>query len=285
MQQTVEHYLSSRQCSSDYAQALRRVARSLQQHGLANPSAFSEASFNRWLKSLDQSPTTVSNYRRMGMTIWKHAARQKLVDDPSGDLLKVKPRVSPPIAWSMDELQRLLRTCRGLDGHFKISGCPRWLFFTAMVLAGYELGVRKGDLHNLRVDQVRGQRVHIVQNKTGIVVGKIISQECSGLLQQLIALGDGKTVFRWALGRKWLYLNFRQVVKQAGLTGSLKYLRRSGATHCEIAHPGSAGKFLGHLSPGLAAKYYLDPTLLAETQPRPPAIPGLAVFSPAKVSD
>jgi len=279
-----DSYLSSRRCSADYAQALHRVARSMHEGGIADPSALNDDSFNRWLGSLGQSLTTVSNYRRMGLTLWRHAARKQLARHHTDEVMKVKPRPAPPVAWSMDELQKLLATCRSLPGEFRNSGCPRALFFTALVLAGYELGVRKGDLHNLRADQVRGNRVFIVQNKTGIPIGKIVSQECADLLHQLIRLGDGKTVFRWALGRKWLFLNFRDVVKRAGLSGSMKYLRRSGATHCEIAHPGSAGKFLGHLSPGLAQRFYLDPTLLAEVQPRPPAIPGLRVFSPDKVS-
>jgi len=130
MRKLCDHYLLGRRCSTDYQQAMRRVARSMIESGIADPSALSEDSFNHWMAGLVQGQTTVSNYRRMGMTLWKHAARRKLTQYPTDGVVKVKPRYSPPIAWSMDELNTLLSRCRQLSGVLRSSGCPKWLFFT-----------------------------------------------------------------------------------------------------------------------------------------------------------
>ena len=273
--QLADEYLSEREASPHYRWFLKRIARQLESAGIEQPYQFDASSVNRWLSGLhDLGPTTRANFRRGALVLWHYAARRELVAYPSDRVMKVKPQQKIPVAWSMDELNGLLAHCRKLDGVFKVSQCPRSLFFSAFVLAGYELGIRRTDLHELRADQVKGNRVFIVQNKTGVPVGKIVSPECASLLRQMIEIGDGKTVFRWALGVKWLGKHFQKVVKGAGTGGTIKFLRRSGATHCEIEQPGSAGRFLGQLTPGLAQRFYVDPTLLAETQPRPPSITG-----------
>lgn len=271
--QLADQYLSEREASAHYRWFLRRIARQLEEAGIRQPKDFNDASVNRWLGNLrDLGPTTRANLRRGCLVLWHYATRLGLAAHPSERLVKVKPLAKPPVAWSLEELNGLLAHCRKLPGNLRVSGCPRSLFFTAFILAGYELGVRRSDLHNLRADQVRGNRVFVVQNKTGVPIGKVVSPECAALLAKLIKLGDGKTVFRWALGQKWLTANFREVVKGAGLSGTIKYLRRSGATHCEIEQPGSAGRFLGQLTPGLALRFYVDPTLAAASMPRPPAL-------------
>lgn len=272
--QLAEEYLSEREASPHYRWFLRRIASLLHDAGLATAGDFTPCSINAWLGALrgDLSATTRGNYRRGALVLWHYASSRGLADHPNGRVKRVKQSRKAPVAWSMDELAGLLDRCRSLDGHLRNSGCPAKLFWTAWVLAGYELGIRRSDLHNLRADQVRGNRVYIVQNKTGVPVGKQVSEECASLLHQLIDRGDGKTVFRWAIGTKWLGVHFTRLVKAAGLRGSIKYLRRSGATHCEIARPGSAGRFLGQLTPGLAYRFYVDPALASGDMPTPPLI-------------
>jgi hypothetical protein len=269
----VEQYLSEREASTHYGWFLRRIAQHLSVSGIARPKDFSATSMNHWLSGLrDLNPTTRANWRRGALVLWHYAHRLGLVEHPSNRVQKIKCSAKPPVAWSLDEFQHLLAHCRQLKGNFKVSGCPQSLFFCAFMLAGYELGIRRSDLHNLRADQVRGNRVYVVQNKTGVPIGKVVTPRCAELLHQMIESGDGKTVFRWAIGTKWLNTHFGKVVKGAGLRGTIKFLRRTGATHCEIKNPGSAGRFLGQLTPGLAYRFYCDPALLAETQPRPPLV-------------
>ncbi len=265
-------YCDERKLSADYRQALRRVAVSMRAAGVT-PLTIKDSSFNRWLAGLPQDATTRSNYSRMGLTLWRHAHDCELTEHYPKRIVRVKPRPRPPVAWSMDELAALLDAARSLTHRFKRSKCSASVFFEAFVRTGFETGVRFSDLLSLRCEQLRGDRLWVVPNKTGMAVPKVVSAECAASLRELSVLGDGETFFRWAIAKKQLRAHFRALCKKAGVRGTPKWLRRSGATHCEIKNPGAAGQFLGHLSPGLAMKFYVDRTLVAERCPSPPPIP------------
>lgn len=263
-------YLGTREVSADYRQALLRVARSMAAFGIA-PSKLDSSSFNKWVASLPASKTTKANYVRMAKTLWAFAARKKLTRRMiSEDLVKVKPLVKPPVAWTSEELRTLMNCASGQMGCFRSSGCPVSLFWQCWLLVGYETGLRQGDLHNLMGSQLRGNRLYIVHHKTGQPQGKLLSPNAVTLVRDMLKKSPDGTVFRWALGRKWFFLNFKKLLTAAGLEGSSKFIRRTGATYCEIKQRGSAKAFLGHLSEGLAMKFYVDATLLDDEIPTPP---------------
>jgi integrase len=265
-------YCDERTVSADYRQALLRVAKSMANSGIT-PLTIETPAFNRWLALLSSSATTRSNYRRMGLTLWRAAIDAGLTEKSIGRIATVKAPVSPPVAWSIEELKQLLDYIDTMRGDFTYgSGCPHRPFWRAWVLLGYESGLRMGDLHNLRASAVRRGRLYVVAHKTGQPIGKRLTRECAAAVDELVARGDGQTVFKWALARTWLFLHFKRVVEAAGLRGSTKFLRRSGATHVEATQPGTARAFLGHKSIGLAEKHYLDPTLLPDRTPMPPPI-------------
>ena len=263
-------YCSERIVTADYRRALHRVASSMEAAGI-NPLTLKDSSFNRWLVGLQMSATTRSNYRRMGLTLWRSALDHGLAAQFIGRVARVKAPLRPPVAWTEEEMVRLLDAADRQLGDFR-SGCPQGLFWRAWILTGYYTGIRRGDLHHLRVDQYRDGRLWIVQNKTGQPIGKTVPPDCASVLDQLVRLGDGKTIFWWALKRKWAYLHFRRLTNDAKVSGSTKWLRRTGATQVEMREPGSASRFLGHLSPQLAMKHYVDPTMLPNRMPVPPAI-------------
>lgn len=265
------NYVVSRIVTSDYATALRRVAASMAGAGVT-PLTITDSSFTRWMAGLPCSPTTRSNYRRMGLTLWRHAIDTGMTKEIIGRIPKVKAPLAPPVAWSMDELANLLDSASKLTCRFKRSHCPASIFFRAWVLLGYETGLRFSDLLGLLSSAKRGGRLHAIVNKTGRPIGKTLSPECSSAVDALIELGDGRTIFRWAIAERRLRVYFAMLCRDAGVCGTPKFLRRSGATHCEKARPGSAQSFLGHLSPGLAQKHYVDPTLIEELCPSPPSI-------------
>ena len=256
--------------SADYRQALLRVAKSMAAAGVT-PLTVTDSTFNEWLDGLRRSATTRSNYRRMGLTLWRAALDFGLTEQGIGRVKKIKAPLQPPVAWSHEELDSLLTHIDQMRGEFH-SGCKERTFWRAWVLLGYESGIRFGDLHDLRVSSLRGSRLTVLQHKTKQPIGKRLSEPCVAALHEMAARSTDGTMFKWALSRRWVMVKFAGVVSQAGLCGSTKWLRRSGATHVEIAHPGSASRFLGHLSPGLAQKHYLDPSLLAVTTPVPPPI-------------
>lgn len=272
MREVASLYCGEREVSADYRQALHRVAASMQAAGVT-PLTISDSSINQWLAGLRQSQTTRANYRRMALTLWRYAVDVGLAAHRIGRVVKIKPRILPPVAWSMSELSSLLHHARLLQYRFKRSRCPASVFFEAWVRAGFETGLRFSDLLALRCDQLRGNRLFVTPNKTGRPIGKVLSGPCLKCLTHLSVLGDGKTFFAWAIAERRLRIYFSRLCQDAGLHGTPKFLRRSGATYCEKKQPGSAKLFLGHLSDGLAQKHYVDPTLIEDACPTPMPLP------------
>ena len=268
--------------SAEYARGLARVARSLEAFGILDSSLIGPEVFNNWLRSLRQSPTTRSNYRRMGLRLWRHALAIGCDAHRIETIIRVKTKLKIPVAWSSPELSALATAALRMTGRFPRGArkhlrsgpqCHRSKFWLAWVLVGYESGLRQGDLYNLKRSNLRASRLFVVMNKTGVPVGKLLSPDAAAAAHAMLSASPDGTMFSWALCRTQLFRQFLALTASAGLEGTTKFLRRSGATHCEMVSPGPAPGFLGHLSgSALAKKHYLDPTLLAECQPQPPRI-------------
>ena len=103
-------------------------------------------------------------------------------------------------------------------------------------------------------------RFTVVQHKTGKPIDCRLPPEAMEAIDKIrLQTPAGQDDFK--------YLTYR-----AKLPGSIKWLRRTGATWCESVTPGSASSFLGHRSPELAARHYLDPRFLKRSTALPPSI-------------
>lgn len=272
MESLAQKYVESHDLCEGQIGNLLRAGRSMEKFGII-PDTVDSLQLNRWVRSLPYASTTKQSYRKAAYTLVRwggtHGLCKKLDEPP----IPVKANFPPVVAWTMEELQRLLVTASNLKGRINRNGCPLAAFWRAWILVGYETGVRFSDIHNLRCDQLHDSRLYIVHHKTGQPAGKILSPACVKALEKMRDLGDGKTFFRWALARRHVFLQFKKLARKANVQGSLKWLRRTGATQCELANPGTAPRFLGHLSgPGLAMRHYLDQSQLADHSPRPPQI-------------
>jgi integrase len=270
MKSIARSYCDERTVTPDYRQALIRVAQSLDGAGI-NPMTLTDSLMNRWLATLPQSPTTRSNYRRMALTLWRYAADRKLSRHYPVAVTKVKPRYSPVIAWSQDELRRLIKTASEYHHTLK-TGASAGVFFEGWTRCAYETGLRFSDQLRLDCSAIREDRLYVVMNKTGLPVSKRITPRLVEILTMLSVRGDGRTFFLAHLSERWIRIHFARICKEAGLSGTPKWLRRTGATFVEAKQPGMAGRFLGHLSHGLAEKHYIDRTLLPDACPVPPEI-------------
>lgn len=226
---------------------------------------------NKWLFELQCSEITRSNFRRQALTICREALGEKFPDF-SSRIRRVKVPRKIPVAWSMDELRQLIQTAAKLPGKFNGSKCPAKLYFTAWILLAWETGLRWGDQWELRASQLRGDRLFVIQSKTKNPIGKRLSLQCVELLAQMIRLSPDGTVFKWAINERNARVRWKKLIARAGLIGTPKFLRRSGATYVEAQQPGAASVFLGHRSAELAEKNYIDPTLLPDRSPRPPSL-------------
>lgn len=220
------------------------------------------------------APSTVQNHRRMLNTLRRAAAKDGLLVDASiaTPLRRVKNTLPIVRAWSHDEIRKLLAVAAEMPGNFR--QCPRRVLLPAWILVAYSSGLRLGDMLQIRHDQIRGNRLAFVMQKTGRPHVVVLDENAMHAIASLPVVGPkifGSHVSRWRI-----IPAIRETVKQAGLTGSGKFLRRSSATYAEIAGISATGH-LGHLTAGLAQRHYVDPLLVAELKkPVPPIALDLA---------
>ena len=204
------------------------------------------------------APQTVSNHRRILTTLMAEATRLGLNTRIHGRFRRVKVPRPLPVAWSLADIRRLVETARGVKGHFR--DLKKSDFLVAWFLTGYCLGIRAGDLIQIRWDQIRGERIYLRQSKTSsphvaVFTGEALAA-CKVLPRRPRVFGDFaalNTIQQWVAA----------TVKDAGLTGSSKWLRRSCATYAKVAGMSPKAK-LGHMTDGLAERHYVDQLLYEE---------------------
>lgn len=241
----------------------------------ARPADFTSENLNRFL--IDSLPrqalATVHSRRRTLLTIWRSLYEAGEISEYPRRIRKLPAQRKLPEAWTVEQVERLLTCVNATSGKFRGFGVPKSEFFRAFMLIGWELGLRLGDILALKFTDVSPDGVvSITQHKTGFPI------VCELSPLALTAIEDVKRYGVGHLGevckpRKVMH-NFQLIVKRAGLKGTAKFLRRSGATAVEIAKPGAATLFLGHRTPDLAMKHYVDPRQLQVNRPKPPQIGG-----------
>lgn len=211
------------------------------------------------------SRRTTADCRVNLLRVWREAAERGACDPPR----RVRPEPKPPpmpIAWTLDELRRLLATCRGWPGTFRDER-PRGLYLVTLIHAAYDTGLRRSDLWSLHREQVRADGVVIVrQQKTGWPHFPRLRETS---LRGWAALNGDRPLrcpFHEASWPKF----WRGVVARAGVRpGGLQQLRRTGATHLAIDHPEAVQRYLGHRTPTMQ-RHYVDLSIAQPQQILPP---------------
>jgi len=266
-----ENYLDLRDCSKDYRSNLYSTAKKMQGCGLTVTNVTPDL-FNTFITSLKKvSSVTRANYRRQGLTLVKHLLGVRF-EKFNHQVKKVKSSFPPPVAWSKSEMKTLVATAASLPGFIQRSECPAKLYFSTWILVAYETGIRWSDQFELNASQLRGERLFVMQNKTRQPIGKRLSLQAQELLAQMIQRSPDGTIFKWAINERNQRIRFQRLIAEAGLIGTPKFLRRSGATYVEAEQPGAASVFLGHRSPEVAEMSYIDTTLIPSRSPKPPSL-------------
>lgn len=210
------------------------------------------------------APNTVNNHRRMLQRLLNFAAQEGLVDKSIVRPLRRIKRPPPcPVAWSHREIKQLLAACDRLVGGMK---CPHGKLMRAWVLVAYSTGLRLQNLLEIRHDQIRGRRLLIRQTKTMEPHVCYLDDLAVKAIASLPRLGP--RIFGDLICRDKLLRQMRRLTKLAGMEGSTKFLRRSGATYAEISGKNPSGH-LGHKTPSMKI-YYIDRLLLAEERDEGP---------------
>lgn len=224
----------------------------------------------------DVGPHMIRNQRRNLLVLWHDALQEGLLTESTARVRKVKCPRPTPDSWTADELLKLLAAVDEIyGGKFKRSRVPRRHFWRALILTAWDTGLRLGDLQELRTADVRGRReFEVVQSKTGCPIFCRLQAETVEAIERTFP-PDRKRVFGDGLGRDQLLKQIRAIVKAAGVEpGGFHKVRRSAATAVELASPGAAMQFLGHLTPDLAYRHYVDRARVQQTKPTPPPLLG-----------
>jgi integrase len=227
-----------------------------------------EVTVSRWIRDLEQAgklaAKTISGRRGDVMAIWRHAADDNLVNEPKR-VRNVKVPRPMPVAWTMDEFDKILEACRTLTGYLK-NGLPRARYFWALLKAGYETGLRRNDLLRLRLAPFTPDGVVVVvQHKTNRAHAAAVRPDTLEAIKELGKIlrqhgePNADCPLRWPYTPRQLYYWIDRITELAGVRhGALQQCRRTGATHTERVAPGSAVRYLGHASVSQAQSHYID---------------------------
>lgn len=213
-----------------------------------------------YLRELGRSPFTQRQRRTSLLVLWRDAHRQDLAPPVrTDDVRHIRCPDPPKDTWTPEEVGRLVRACDTLSGYIHHCGLPRREYFRTLILAAYETGLRRGDLHQIERSWIAPGVFAVCQSKTG---RQVVVRLTDATLAEILAFAGSRAIIWPAPSRKTgsFARTFRQVVQAAGLDGTFGKLRKSSGTEVERLQSGAGWLHLGHTTPDTARRWYLDPT-------------------------
>jgi integrase len=232
------------------------------------------ASVSAWLRDYQASgvaPNTVRSKRNHVVIMWRAASDDGLCDLPARRVRPVRCPWRPPVAWTLEEVDKLLVACQRLQ-RWHPCGIRRSQWWDLAIRVAWDGGLRWEDqVRRLRLEDVRPDgTVAFGQSKTGRVVVPRLTRETLDAVAASLVGRPRELVTPWTASHETFTKQFKRIVRLAGVRpGTWKFLRRSSATDCEIQQEGAATEQLGH-RPGspVARMSYIDPALVASARPR-----------------
>jgi integrase len=259
-------YLAERIVSQHYASNVARIA--------GRVGTLSVERVNRWLtKRVEEvSGLTARAERGVLLTLWNWAYDRGPVDAAPRGILKMKARRKPTKAWTLGQLKNLIAAAQAKRGTRLRGGADLGEFLACWILVGYETGARFGDVMAFTRDHLDGDTLSWTQSKTGDPIVRPLTPACLTLIDAMLAKSPDGRILGWVCRRRMAMRHMRLLLDSVGIGGSSKWLRRSGATHCEMEKAGTGRLHLGHRSPALFEQAYCDWSQLRTKTPRTPAI-------------
>ncbi|MDE2098826.1 MAG: site-specific integrase [Patescibacteria group bacterium] len=208
-----------------------------------------------------EAPTANKAYWCL-VALWRYAADL--------GILKTRPTIPPlieperaPLAWTLDELRRLLRACQEEQGN--IDGVLASSWWTGLHWVLWSTGERRSAtmaIETARTDIVRGEVIvpaEVRKGKRRDMVYRLLPQAVEHV--SAIYSLDRQLLFPWPYCPETIYNHYKRILKRAGLPSDRKCkfqrMRRSFASHLE-ANGGNATEALGHSTRRVTRKSYLD---------------------------
>lgn len=259
-------YIAARAISKNYRQHIQTIAKRVGDVTAKRLNAY-------LVRRLEEvSGITARNERTIMLCVWRWAYDQELIDYGPRGIGKLRARRKPTKAWTLDGLKKLIEATKTRDGKRLRSGADLGQFLRAWVLMGYETGARFGDIMAFSREHLQEDTLAWTQAKTGDPLVRPLTPACLAAIDTMLAGSTDGTIIGWVCRRRQAMRLMRELIDDAAIGGSSKWLRRSGATHCEMQQAGSGRLHLGHRSPALFEQAYCDWAQLRTKTPRTPEL-------------
>lgn len=272
-------YTSENDLSAEYQKQLRYTLRQFQAWAGRTLSIgdLTDDLINRYLIFLqDQKkrPATIKSQRGNLLTLWRSAWDARLTETKPERVRAIKVPRDLPEAWRENQMVCLLTAASTMRGRFRYWRIERAKFWRAFIMVTWDSGLRLGDVWSLGREQIGSDGSLVVtQSKT-------LWPLLCHLRPETIAAIDAtfppvrEQIFGSVLCKRQAIEYFAEIAKHAGLVGGTRKIRKTGASHVEAETPGSAMQYLGHRTPGLAHRHYIDPRIARSRGKMPPPLAG-----------
>lgn len=230
-----------------------------------------------------RSDYTVKARRTGIMCLWRCAARLGLLAEPKG-VQDVRLRRLSIQGYDQADITSLVEHATRMRGVIRRTGLRRCDWWETFILVDWETGIRAGDMRILGVaDFDRSGWLWVVESKTGKGGWRKLRPSTTERLKAFIDW-DPERALIWPGYDKWTYYkSFKRLANEAGVGGSLCWIRRGAASAVECSNPGAAWRFLRHSSPTLFDKHYRVDKIVEQHPLVPPEIKA-DVFRPTPES-
>lgn len=233
--------------------------------GCTDVAAVNREMVNRfvdWLRAQNLSPETKRSRRRGMLTLLQYAFDEGILNEPLYRIKKIAVPRKSPVAWSMGQVQHLVSTIEAMDRQ-DICQVPAGLWWSSLVRAAWDTGLRLGDLLSLERDWIQSDGIlRIVQSKTQREHIVRLNQSTLRKIRTLEQLSKSRLLWPMDFPRRKFFSEFKAIVKQAGLTGTFRFIRRGAITQAELLEPGAGQRLACHQDTRTTRTHYLDPCLL-----------------------
>lgn len=278
MNDLLVEFVANNMVSKSYEIHLRCCCNQMHEFGIRRHNISNER-VTAWLASLrgKYSSQTISHKRALCLRLWRWGIESGVVGKSVlPQVITIRTHKKPTRAFRFEDIKRtwhnLSRENPEKFGHFRKTNVSRLLWIKTWFRIAWETGLRHKDIYNLKADDITTAGINIIMEKTKQEITRQISEETRGLIDSLLAVSQDDSIFSCHVTANYACTTVGVLLKKVGLPHGSQWLRRSSATHVEKHNPGFGSRHLGHLTPGLASRYYFDHSQLNEDVPMPPRL-------------
>ena len=242
-----------------------------------------------WLKANSSSTEAARSRRGPLLLLVRYANDLGLVPKFEGRIRKIRITRKTPRGWTSAEVQKLLKRCldetvikktakageihhNSRNANVLRCGTRVGLFLAGVVAVAWDSTLRLGDVLELRwadlmIAEDGTARAQVTMSKTGYIQPITLTAETVSLLRDIqdSRITPSEKCLDWEHRREKFYDWLRAYVREAGLQGSMKFVRKGSASAAENLCRGAGKASLGHRSDWVSAAHYLVPEIVGQT--------------------